>query len=96
MSENRKPYFVEVEIKVRVPVVADSRAEAEALGREYVSEEIEAGYGIEECIEDACATEATEKTPNIGALPWGVPDDDPRRNWTMKQWLDAESVDSEA
>ena len=97
MSDELKPYFVDVHLTVRVPVVAKSVDDACQVARDHVEDEVESGYGIDEAIDDAMAvlvTEANTAAKVLGTIPWGVCDQDPRRDWDFKKWLEAAGTDS--
>lgn len=89
-EEKLKPYFVEVELRVRVPVVAKSEEDACAVGRDHAEEEINNGY-FEDAITFASAVPITPGMDGQDFLAYGVDDDHPRRDWPIKKWLEADA-----
>lgn len=89
MAEKRKPYLVDVHLIVQVPVVAESEDEARKVARCYVEDEIDNGMGIEESVDYADVRAPTLQHKEIDMIPWGVCDQDERRDWTIKQWLES-------
>jgi len=78
----------EVEVTVKMYVVASSDADAEEIAEENVEEEI--GNGIAEFFPRVVTT--TDECGDADMLPWGVDDDDPRRDWTVRQWLETKDA----
>lgn len=86
-----KVYMVDVEVTFQIPVIAASKKDAEEIGEAAWEEDMQNGsdydvYGH--------ATEiASISDDNKHTLPYGVDDDHPRRDWTIKQWLEAQKQD---
>ena len=84
MSE-KKVFCVTVEITREVLVVADDWEKAKEIAMEHYEEDYANGNE-----RDAYAAHATEiaapDKDSKDVIPWGVPDDDPKRDWTIEQW----------
>lgn len=79
-------YVVTVEITQEVLVVADDWEKAKEIAMENYEEDFE--NGNERDAHAAYATEIYAVNKEFkGTIPWGVSDDDPRRDWTVEQWL---------
>ena len=70
----------EVEITAKVYVMAESVAEAESAADDWDVKH-DAEYG-------SWARHVATSEDNE-CLPYGVPDDDHRRDWTIQQWIDS-------
>jgi hypothetical protein len=87
MSGLLRPFLVEVTVTRTVPVVAESRADAEAVALDHYDEDED-----DEDDADVAVTLVTEVSSEADLknrshwIPWGLPDDDPRRNWTLAEW----------
>ena len=82
-----KVWNVEVAITVQMPVVANTKKEAEALALEFYQEAIDSGQDPD--IDCTYAQEITKANVGdlAGSLPWGPDDDDEKRDWPISRWL---------
>lgn len=80
----KKPYCVEVVIRIPVPVVASNPEEAERIACENVEEELNNFGGASEFVVDAFPLEP--RWEDLDAIPYGPENNDPERNWTIRQW----------
>jgi hypothetical protein len=91
-NETLKVFLVEVEIRQEVVVVAASKKEAETLAAEIYEEDYENGN---ERDDPSCSAYQIAKVgpEHKHTIPWGVSDDDKRRDWTIPEWLAASDED---
>jgi len=91
MSDERKVFLVDVEISFPMAVVASSKEEARTIAEENYKEDMEevCDFGI------YASPRLMAKCPEEfhGVIPWGPDNDDPRRDWTVDQWLSEEKAD---
>jgi hypothetical protein len=82
-----KVFMVDVDVRFQIPVVAASREEAEEIGEEMWEEDMRNGSDFDV---SSHATQVTSDSSDYRhTIPYGVDNDHPRRDWTIKQWLDA-------
>ena len=87
MPDENKVFMVNVNINFQMVVVATSKEEAENRAESNYIEDIEGGGHTVEAFD---AYPVTTVSPSFQkCLPWGPCDQDPRRDWTVKQWLEA-------
>jgi len=87
MSE-KKIYFVTVEIRQEIVVAADSKREAEQVAFDHYEEDFD--LGNERDVEIGIVVEVNAPGDFRGTLPWGVENSDPRRDWPIERWLEAQ------
>ena len=86
MSE-KAVFCVTVEITQEVLVVADDWEKAKEIAFEHYEEDFK--NGNERDAHAAYATEIVKVNKEFrGVIPWGLPDDDPRRDWTAEEWCE--------
>ena len=73
-------------IEVDMLVVAETAEQAERVALENCEQELANGGHYQQT---AAAPVAKCPAHLRNVIPWGPSDDDPRRDWTCKQWLDA-------
>jgi len=85
VSDEKQIYGVAVTVKLHMCVVANSREEAHEIALQHFPEE------LDNEIYSAVAVSATQlnECPDVFKLtiPWGVTDDDPRRDWFVDRWF---------
>lgn len=82
-----KIFMVEVTTTQQVPVLAASKKEAEEIAESCADEDFDNGSD-RDTSSVAYEINAADKTDEQ-CIPWGLDDDHPRRDWTIKQWFDA-------
>lgn len=87
MSNENQVFMVSVNISLQMAVVAYSKEEAEFRAEAHYEEEIDNGGPSMKAFN---AYPVTTVSPSFRkVIPWGPCDQDPRRDWTVKQWLES-------
>ena len=84
---DKKIYAVDVEVRLTMLVAAESEEAANELGVTHYKEDIKNDgdpYAVEFSSRLLKSCPATAR----GVSPWGIGEDDPRRNWTLQQWFE--------
>ena len=80
---DKKVYRVELTVEKTMMVVAASEEEAEETACELFAEELEIDEVDANAVRLLCVP-----LPYASSIPWGTPDDDPRRDWTVAKWFE--------
>lgn len=86
-SKELKVFMVDVEIHVEIPVVAASKEEAQKIAEDVWEEDFRMGNEPDNVFSSAAEI---MKSDDGYTIPYGVDDDHPRRDWSIKQWLEAQ------
>lgn len=82
-------HFVVCSVETRMAVIAESAREAQQVAREHFEEEIQNGLiSIEVGNVERANSVYDIPTEWEYSLPYGVPENDNRRNWTCRKWIE--------
>jgi hypothetical protein len=90
-DDSRKVWIVDVQIRAQLAVVAENEEDAKEIAKKHLAEELahnlhEASYTAR-MLDRPLNLMGGLRGPLGGTLPWGVDEDDPRRNWCIEKWL---------
>ena len=84
---DKKIYAVDVEVRLTMLVAAESEVAANELGLNHYKEDIK-NDGDPYAVEIGSRLLKSCPAAAQGVIPWGIEEDDPRHDWTVKQWFE--------